>query len=606
MAEFVFTSPGIKFRERDLTFVTRNVGVTTLGLVGETLKGPAFEPVLVQDKTQLNTRFGFQSNEKLSSGALKYHLPYVASAYLEESSQLYITRVLGLSGYDAGTAWALTLSAGVDTSTSGETASVAGTFSFSGGSYLGVTISATGDTGSVFSGYTKTGATGFSGDRIFITANTYNAGAGTGVTLTSTIGATSYTAYEDMVVAVIRSRATVADVTDAAPTTTFDATAVTITANNTNTGVGDLFGLFDITAVGADGTEVYTASLDPSSKEYLPSVLGSKPKGKNNKLWVEKIYPNLIKKLDADSLAYGVNTGIIDADVASYTDYTDQYLTPETPWVVSELRGSEIERLFKLISIADGNAANQEIKISITNIDPVAKEFNVIIRDFNDTDANQVILESFSRCTMRESEVNFIGNRIGTSDGNYPLRSEYVMLELDTNITQDTFPAGFEGYNQNNWATSATTSANAGIAPELFYKTGYTTEEKLNKTFLGISENGYDGVSLQGTGIDLNQFTYKGKGAFVKSKGFHMDSGATGTYTDGVQSIGQFQVGAGNFRVAGDISVATDTYYELASRKFTLVPAGGYDGWNEHRLSRSNTDRYRAGGWAECICNTGY
>lgn len=37
-AEFVFTSPGVKFRERNLTFVTRNVGITTLGLVGETLK----------------------------------------------------------------------------------------------------------------------------------------------------------------------------------------------------------------------------------------------------------------------------------------------------------------------------------------------------------------------------------------------------------------------------------------------------------------------------------------------------------------------------------------------------------------------------------------
>ena len=49
MAEFVFISPGVKFRERDLTFVTRNVGVTTLGLVGETQKGPAFEPVFVQD-----------------------------------------------------------------------------------------------------------------------------------------------------------------------------------------------------------------------------------------------------------------------------------------------------------------------------------------------------------------------------------------------------------------------------------------------------------------------------------------------------------------------------------------------------------------------------
>ena len=97
MAEFVFTSPGVKFRERDLTFVTRNIGITTLGLVGETLKGPAFEPVFIQDKTQFAQRFGAQSTKRFSSGLLQYQLPYVANAYLEESNQLYVTRVLGLS-----------------------------------------------------------------------------------------------------------------------------------------------------------------------------------------------------------------------------------------------------------------------------------------------------------------------------------------------------------------------------------------------------------------------------------------------------------------------------------------------------------------------------
>ena len=70
MAEFVFTSPGYKFRERDISFVTRNVGVTTLGVVGETQKGPAFEPVFVQDQGQFRTRFGGQSIEKFPNGQL--------------------------------------------------------------------------------------------------------------------------------------------------------------------------------------------------------------------------------------------------------------------------------------------------------------------------------------------------------------------------------------------------------------------------------------------------------------------------------------------------------------------------------------------------------
>ena len=46
-ANRVFVSPGVYTSEKDLTFVAQSVGVTTLGLVGETLKGPAFEPILI-------------------------------------------------------------------------------------------------------------------------------------------------------------------------------------------------------------------------------------------------------------------------------------------------------------------------------------------------------------------------------------------------------------------------------------------------------------------------------------------------------------------------------------------------------------------------------
>ncbi len=43
----VFVSPGVYTSEKDLTFVAQSVGVTTLGMAGETLKGPAFEPILI-------------------------------------------------------------------------------------------------------------------------------------------------------------------------------------------------------------------------------------------------------------------------------------------------------------------------------------------------------------------------------------------------------------------------------------------------------------------------------------------------------------------------------------------------------------------------------
>lgn len=605
MAEFVFTSPGYKFRERDISFVTRNVGVTTLGVVGETQKGPAFEPVFVQDQGQFRTRFGGQSIEKFPNGQLRYQTPYVANAYLNETNQLYVTRVLGLSGYDAGSAWAITLSAGVDPDTTGEDSGVppvsTSGIPFANNQYLGVTLLEVGDTGSTFTGFTKTGSS-FSGVKFDFTATTVNSTTGTVDQVATTLSGASYTDYEDMVLAVIRSRGTVYDVEDASPITRFDADSVTMTANGTNTGIGDLFGSFELTAFKAPdaydpdpSSESFVVSLDPNSAEFLPNVIGDQPKNKNAKVWCEAVYPDLIKKLDADGTGYGVNTVVLDADSDGFTNYREQFQTPETPWIVSELKGNDVDRLFKFISISDGDAANKEIKISLTDIDPVSKEFNIIVRDFNDNDENVTVLESFTRCTMRKGETNYIGNRIGTSNGEYVLQSEYIMLELNEMAENNTFPAGFEGFIQKDWAASATSAASNATDPAILYKTSYLPDERLNRAYLGVSELGYSSPNLKGTGINQNYFNYAGQSAFVKSKGFHMDSGATGTFYDGTTLLGEFEVGAGRFRTAADVQDG-NIYGDSRSRKFTLVPAGGFDGWDENRQERSNGDAFRKGG----------
>ena len=52
----VFVSPGVYTSEVDLSFVASSVGVTTLGIVGETLKGPAFEPIFIKNYDEFQTR----------------------------------------------------------------------------------------------------------------------------------------------------------------------------------------------------------------------------------------------------------------------------------------------------------------------------------------------------------------------------------------------------------------------------------------------------------------------------------------------------------------------------------------------------------------------
>lgn len=102
-------SPGIYTKETDLTYAVKSLGITTLGLVGETVKGPAFQPLLIENWNQFTNYFGGTNPSQFKgSGYLKYEAPYIAKSYLRQSNQLYVTRVLGLSGYNAGPAWAIT------------------------------------------------------------------------------------------------------------------------------------------------------------------------------------------------------------------------------------------------------------------------------------------------------------------------------------------------------------------------------------------------------------------------------------------------------------------------------------------------------------------
>lgn len=522
MADFVFTSPGVKFREKNLTYVSKNVGVTTLGLVGETLKGPAFEPIFIEDMGKFRRRLGGLSYEKYSDGTLRYQLPYVANSYLSESSQLWVTRVLGLSGYDAGKAWAITL---------------------------------------------------------------------------STTGSTQ-TFKENMVLAVIRSKGRT-DYNDDAPKSTFFYTdTIEITENNTTGSTGDFFNTMKITITPNDdpntdnkdeslNIKTIEFSLNPTARNFLPNVLSN-----NSYVYIESIYPELLKAIDADDKGYSVNSTLLDINSNEFADYNQQYQTPKTPWVVSQLNGSELERLFRFISISDGSSANKEIKISIQNINPITNEFDVIVRDFYDTDDNVIVLESFSRCTMRKELNNYVASRIGTIDGEYSLKSEYIMLEMNEEASEDSFPCGFEGYEFPDFHSdnTNTTSGIDGITPTLLYKQSYLKTDNLNRTYLGISERAYGTSSRK---LDQNFFNYFGVTVKTKTKGFHLDSGVSGNVYD---ELGEFENGVAQLRTASDITDESNPYSNARARKFTFVPYGGFDGWDIHSTERTHGDLFRKGG----------
>ena len=803
----VFVSPGVYTSEKDLTFVAQSVGVTTLGIVGETLKGPAFEPIYIQSFDDFTTRFGGTSPMKyVDSQIPKYELGYIAKSYLSQSNQLFVTRVLGLSGYDAGPSWnVLTLGAldpttisdattavttgvsmtfvvpltGANT-TVGESASMNANLDnnffdqipqpvlnhFQAGNTtaltevvtltngntlptlkdsflnffsasLGITTStsnclssvptatsedypfytastawpcpvvyqygcipsattnaATAATVNSLSGQSSaltvsnvlgsdcTDWTAYQNDswyyalfdysntecctgttytgvsyQIYVsgtptdTITTYTAATGTTSAGTPVYSGTvmmdwvkyenisAYTDYDGMVVLTLRSRGI--------STKASGGPVYAISANTVNFDcTGDYykvlenpFASFGISAGTVDGNNyTFKTSMANTSQDYVSRVFGRSPYDKKKvevPLFVEETYPALLTDAWKRGKVRGLQCclqylpsarNIVNTNTIAW--YMNEWTTPETPYIVSELQGTDVFRLFKFISISDGTAANREIKISLINMSFERGEFDVIVRDFYDTDANPNVLEKYTRCSLDPTKVSFIGRKIGTSTGEFELKSKFTMLFLGEGLLDGTFansvPAGFEGYRFRAYGTCP-------INPHLVYKTKYYSPgevvydppfgsgtannrtvsggDKISKVYLGVSNS-------TGAAYDPDFFNYKGKqvpspvctategGQWnVITTGFHMDSGATvisggvGTYLEwsGTTLNGKsvFECGAGQFN--HEPTLSTETYKKLRSRKFTVAPHGGFDGWDIYRKTRSNTDDYRMG-----------
>jgi len=637
----VFVSPGVFTSEKDLTYVTKQVGVTTLGIVGETPKGPAFEPVFIKDYGEFKKFFGGQNTSTYKgSGYPKYESTYIAKSYLSQSNQLYVSRILGFSGYDAGKGYMIVAEAGVDALTKGNrlvvTVSnpISGNLAFNSsggvtgistivglhdvqwseafsqgllsGIYSNISASTLANMNTIttpvyFKDKSNDTFRGVSGATIHITS--INHGAGTGAfsgnftTFTASTGTNS--SVEDKVICMLRSSATY----DGFENLTFDVTDFTshstsggsITAGITGIQVDPKagFNISGSTTSTVTPTFDYKVSFDKTKQNYIEKVIGRKATG-DGPLYIEEFYPNMFEDNNTAKKIYGLKVTAVTA-ATQFDNYKIKFQPAKTPWILSQVSGTKLKRLFKLWTIGDGNSANSDIKISIQNIKPDDREFDVVVRSFNDSDKTPSFLEKYTRCSMDPTSRNFVAKKIGTLDSNYALKSDYIMVELSTEAdTSTSFPAGFEGVPVRDYPSGS-------IAPCLEYKTIYTTYENKRKAYLGLSSS---------IGYDADFFTYKGisdtdPGYWTATtKGYHLDIDSTGCTIDnseiklvgggyGSSSI-SFSAGASQFRT--ESGLVGGTYEKINARKFSLAPSGGFDGWDIYRTQRTNKGTYKING----------
>ena len=546
------SSPGVYIEEIEKSYATKSLGITTLGVVGETLKGPAFEPVRISDWVEFQEYFGGTSTEKFKGNECpKYELPYIAKSYLQESKQLEVCRVLGFSGYNAGGAWVIYGKNNEDKYAIAVLRSKAR-----------YTKAETGDVCSPNE----------TQDRPTFIVNT--------------VKMSGYTTIESVFANCSNQN--------------------TATQGSLNVGK-DNYGTFKLDISTEKGNESVALSLNPSDKNYIVNVLGMDAQSGDYSLFVEDLYDLAhIKACDN-----GVYTEISVESVETISNYKEQFRCAFTPWFVSELKGNgvnvDVKKLFRFYTISDGNAANSQVKISIANILPDEGLFDVIIRDYNDSDNSPVVLERFNKCNMVPGSPNYVGLKIGTFNGEYDNKSKYVTIEvIENDITETCVPCGFLGYPMRKMEGYKTL--------QLDYNTNVYESIKENRQYFGMSDL---------TGVDLDVLTYKGKDAYNESQlpsvgysnGFHLDSyinasvsingqnttvnctvdGVSGyTFTTPDETAGVTMGATSMPHITSEDLMENNIYSDKRLRKFTCYPYGGFDGWDIYREQRTNTKEYKA------------
>jgi len=645
----VSVSPGVYTSEKDLTFVAQSVGVTTLGLVGETLKGPAFEPVLISNFDEFKTYFGSTSSEKDSNNNPKYELPYFAKSYLQESNQLFVTRILGLTGHKPYKTFGVKTIGGVTVNTTTTPTNTSGTMiptltgvtgstyfadlsgktsgdgsttitdyivsNYSGltnadnGKYFTIglipdsiqlTLSGTSITSpitlnnnkdwyNVF--YTKTGSTMSTVDGVYSYTFVYNSGTTSFDVVRYKYSASLNTEFDNITVLALRSRGTYVS-----QKLSLEVTGNT-SFNLTNTATDNIelnpMGEFVINVTGAtSGSKTFTCSLDTTSAKYVTKVLGTKAFEKTRKdfpIYVHETYPKFVAEAYSQGKIMGLS--LTTAYELNGDDFLKKWQTPISPMVVSEVRGGNVSDLFEVYTISDGEDANTQVKISISNINLDTTEFDLSVRDFNDTDDNQVTLERFTRCSLNPDAPSYIGKKIGTIDGEYELRSKYIMLSLATNHPTDAIPAGFKGFGVH--AAFSGTTLGGVIYKTKFNDAGDVIGYEANGTEIVSNGDKVKKVSLglsSQIGFDKDLMKYKGRVdgevGYGETTGFHLSTNAS-TITGSTNTGFAYSTTAYDLEGTSKGKLADINY-----RKFTFGVFGGFDGWDVYREIRTFGDEY--------------
>ena len=457
MAEVTYRSPGFFESEIDLSGPTPGTIGTPAGLIGTSPMGPAFVPTTVTSLSEFVNIFGDAGNDRSSAY-------YAAQEYFKSGNALTFVRVLGAGGNSnagdilntqnrgttAGAGFVISGSASATNDKRGK-----GTVQFIAAKH---TIQ-TGDIEAAFPLLTKNSS--------FLTSDAN--------LIRGTLLLASGTRMQILDYSQNYSPANAID--DLASPSATGYFKLVISSSSPGFGTAD----------GQTGLKIYTASLDPDDSNYISKILNTSQElfqANEHLLYAHYPVDSSIAILDTSSNTLALVSGSSSTSATSGNSSLpfvtmfgkfDARFQPAktTPFISQPFVNKEYE-LFNFETIGSGIDTSQKYKISISNLkksdDPANPygTFNVVVRDFYDTDYNIKILEQFSLCDLNPASDRYVAKVIGDkkvyfnfdaasaserrfiSSGKFPNNSKFIRIVMndlvDTgNVPAAALPFGFAG-----------------------------------------------------------------------------------------------------------------------------------------------------------------
>jgi hypothetical protein len=218
-----------------------------------------------------------------------------------------------------------------------------------------------------------------------------------------------------------------------------------------------------------------TASFDIEAPNYFGNIFNTDPyklEEAGHLLYAEyKIHPSLAVPTgsgvitgsaggNVENIAFLI-TGSAARNLGSATqpnfeNFEDRFRTAKSPWVTSQKFGGSSQNLFRIHALDDGAYPNSEIKFSIENITPSNTSdpygtFDLVVRDFSDNDKAKIVIEAFRGLSLNPGSDKYVAKVVGDyytyldldqstaaqkliTVGDYPNNSKYIRVEVDSKV----------------------------------------------------------------------------------------------------------------------------------------------------------------------------